>query len=250
MFKQILCFCIAVATISFAQAQTADEIIANYLENTGGVDKWKSLKSMKMIGKMSMQGMEFQGAVYEAKPNFQRVEVDVQGMQIVQAYDGETAWMINPMAGNLEPQKMPEEMSEEFTSNEFESEFIDYAKKGHTVELTGEEEVDGVKCHVLKLTKKSGDVESHYFDSENFVPIMIKTSVKTGPAKGQSAETFLSDYQEVDGLMIPFYIETKMNGQSLQKIVVVEAEINPELEANFFTFPKKEVPLEEKKNKN
>jgi outer membrane lipoprotein-sorting protein len=127
---------------------------------------------MKMEGSLAMGGMEFPGTVYSAAPNRQRVEVNVQGQQIVQAYDGETAWWINPFMGGADPQTMPAE--------------------------------------------------------------------ETGPAKGQFTETYLSDYREVDGLTFPFFIESKVNGQSLQKLSVKSIQINPELDANFFTMPAKQ----------
>ncbi len=44
---------VAAAIISFSamtQAQTADEIISNYFENTGGMDKWNALEGVKFEG--------------------------------------------------------------------------------------------------------------------------------------------------------------------------------------------------------
>mgnify|MGYP003138057945 FL=1 len=39
-------------------AQTADEIINNYFENTGGKAAWENLKSSKMTATAQAQGME------------------------------------------------------------------------------------------------------------------------------------------------------------------------------------------------
>jgi outer membrane lipoprotein-sorting protein len=237
MTKRFFLFAFILAGALSVNAQTADEILAKYFENTGGLEKWISLKSSKMAGMMAMQGMEFPGTVYAALPNKQRVEVNVMGKAIVQAYDGETAWWINPFMGGEDPQKMPDEMAEEMTRQEFQSDFINYKEKGHAVELEGTEEVEGAEAFKIKLTKKSGDVEYHYFDSEYYVPIMMKTTVKSGPAQGQMAETYMSDYQEVDGMMFPFFIESKVNGQSFQKITIDTISVNEEYEDVFFAFP-------------
>ena len=239
MLKNLCCLLIAMCAFVWVDAQTVDEILAQVHENTGGIDNWKSMKTRKTIAKMGMQGMEFQGTIYEKYPNKQRMEIDIQGMQLVQAYDGETAWWINPMQGGTEAQKMPDAMAEQMTSQKFESEFIDYADKGHTVELLGTKEIDGVECFELKLSLENGDVQHHFVDTENFVVIMFKMSVKTGPAQGMEAETYLSDYQEIDGLMIPHDIEAKVNGQVMQKITVESIALNPELEDSFFAYPKK-----------
>ena len=256
MLRKTLSIFVAIFAITYVTAQeikTADDILNSYFENTGGIQAWKSLKSTKMVGKMSMQRMEFPGTIYAAPPNKQRVEVDVQGMKIIQAYDGETAWWINPMQGGTEPQKMPEMMAQEMTKEKFESEFINYAEKGHKVELLdGMEEIDGVDCYVIKLTKKSEEEEYFFFDSENFVPIMVKAVVETGPQAGAEIETYMSDYQEIDGLIMPYYIETKMGGQTLQKITMDTVQLNFTVENSLFDYPKKDekiaAPMEDKKN--
>lgn len=239
MQKQFFSLLIALCAFVAVQAQTADDILAKYFENTGGVEKWKALTASKMSGTMSMQGMEFPGTIYSARPNKQRVEVSVQGKGIVQAYDGTDAWWINPFAGGEEPQKMPAEMSEEIVKQQFENEFLNYKEKGHTVELVGKETIDGTETWHIKLTKKNGDIEHHFFDTEYFVLIMTRTSINNGPMKGQNSEMYFSDYQEVDGMMFPFFMESKMGGQSAQKITLKTVELNGKYEDSFFAMPKK-----------
>ncbi len=243
MTKRLTLICLALFSFVAVQAQDApsvDDIINAYLENTGGVDAWQGLTTMKMEGNMSMQGMDFPGIVYMKRPNMQRVEVNIQGKELVQAYDGETAWWINPFMGSEDPQPMPAEMSEEMTKETFEDEFINYADKGHTVEYIGTEEVEGAECYILRLTKANGDVEDHYFDTEYMVPIMQRTTVDSGPMEGQASDTFLSDYQEVNGLMIPFFMETKIGGQSIQKISITNIELNSDMGDEMFAYPKAE----------
>ena len=225
------------------RAQTADEILNKYYENTGGIEKWKSLQTRKGVGKMNMQNMDFPITMYEKAPAKQRIEFSVQGLQIVQAYDGTDAWMINPMQGGTTAVKLTDEEAKEFKDNEFEDEFIDYKKKGHSVELKGTEEIDGVKCHKIELVKnKNNDKEDvteiHYFDAENFVPIMVVSYAKSGAVKGQEIKTYLSDYQEVNGLMMPFFIEAKMNGQTVRKITIDNQTVNEPIEDTLFAFPK------------
>jgi outer membrane lipoprotein-sorting protein len=187
--------------------------------------------------------MDFPITMYEKTPVKQRMEIQVQGLQIVQAYDGTDAWMINPLQGGTAPVKMSDDEAKEFKDNEFQDEFIDYKTKGHTVEVIGTEEVEGVKCHKVQLIKnKNNDKEDvtevHYFDAENFVPIMIATYARSGPAKGQEIKTYLSDYQEAGGLTMPFFIESKLNGQTMQKITIEKVTVDEAIEDKIFSFPK------------
>jgi hypothetical protein len=230
---------------AFAQdIKTADEVLSKYLANTGGLEKWKALKTVKMTGKASMQGMDLPVTLFKKEPVKQKMLIQVQGTEIVQAYDGVDAWMINPFMGGKDPVKMTEEQALEFKDQKFEDEFIDYKKKGHEVTLMGNEEVEGVKCYKIQLIKnKNNDKEDvtevHYFDAENFVPILQVSYVRVGPDKGKEVKTYLSDYQDVNGLMMPFFIEQKMNGQSFQKITIEKAFTNEPMEDSMFVFPKK-----------
>ena len=237
--KIILTFFTMIVSI-VVYSQDADEILTNYFENTGGLNTWKNLKTMKIKATLDQGEMQLSAVIFRKEPDLSRTEIDVQGKTIVQAYDGVTGWMINPMMGSEEPQKMPEEMVEAMKEEKFESELIDYKEKGNTVDLEGTEVVEGTETYKIKLTKKNGDVEYYFFDTEYFVPIMERRVIKVGPAKGQESETYISDYQEVDGLMVPFFIEVKSNGQSIQKLTIEEYVLNESIEDTLFAYPKEE----------
>ncbi|MCB0687619.1 MAG: hypothetical protein KDC53_13885 [Saprospiraceae bacterium] len=223
--------------ISLSTAQTVDEIIDQYFENTGGKEAWKSLKSMKMSGTSNMQGMEFPITIYSKRPNSEKLEVQVQGMEIVEAYDGSTAWSINPFTGNTTATKADDEANKEAAKKTFEDELLDYAAKGHKVERLEDAEIQGTPTFQLKLTKKTGDEQIYYFDQENFVPIMIKSFANAGPMKGAAVETYLSDYTDVDDLIIPHSIEQKVNGQTFMQATMENIELNPEIDDTIFAFP-------------
>jgi hypothetical protein len=219
-------------------AQDVDDIINNYFENTGGADNWKNLKTMQLTADFEQGGMQMNMILYQNKDNMRRVDVEFQGNTIIQAYDGEVGWMVNPFMGIATPQKMPQEMLDQMTAEKFESEFMNYQEKGHEVELEGKEEIEGSEAYKVKLTKNDGDVEYFYFDTENFVPIMQRQTVKYGPGQGQEAETYISDYQEVEGFLMPFLIDSKMNGQSVMKMIVEKYILNEEIDPSIFTMPK------------
>ena len=95
--------------ISTAQAQNVDDILASYFEITGGLSNWKNLKSMKMTGKMLQGGLEFPAVMSQKYPNKFRMDIDIQGKKIIQAYDGKEGWMINPLAQITEPKVLTAE---------------------------------------------------------------------------------------------------------------------------------------------
>lgn len=233
--------------VSFAlQAQTADEIIAKYFENTGGIDKWKALQGLKMSAKMNQQGLEIPIEVVQFKDGRQFTKINFQGKDIMQeVYDGSTLWSHNFM--NMKAEKSDAEATENFKQDlgEFPDPFLTYKERGLKVELLGKETIDGTETFKLKLTKKPIKVDGketenivfYYFDAENFVPLMSESEIKSGPAKGQIRQSKMSDYQEVSGLMLPFSLAQGLKGGGSQPLTITAIELNPKVDAAVFSFP-------------
>lgn len=219
-------------------AQTAEEIVSNYLEAIGGEEKLKAIKGTKMLGDINAQGMKIPLEVVSMKDGRMYVIIEAQGQRIKQLFsDGEKIYAMNMLAQKIE--EMPAEetkmMLDEF--KDFPNAFVDYKAKGYSVELVGKETAEGTECFKVKLTKKPLVIEGeevpnvsyYYFDTETFVPIMTEAEVPSGPAKGQIMRTPLSDYDEVDGIYFPF--TTSMQGMPMTYTKIV---LNPEVtEADF-----------------
>ena len=237
MAKRIVLFFLSGFLAVGLSAQSLDEVLTNYYENIGGVDAWKSLQSTKTVGTANQMGMEFPFEMVMTRPNKQKLTVDIQGQQFVEAFDGSTAWTINPFMGGTEPQKKSDEESREAAKQMFEDDLIDYSAKGHKAMIEGKEEVDGMQTIVVKLTTKDGDDRFYYFDPENYVPIMIKSFSTSGQMKGMAVEQYLSDYQEVCGMMMPHSMTTKVQGQVVAQLTFSEISCDVSVDDSTFTFP-------------
>jgi hypothetical protein len=231
-------------------AQTADEIINNYIENTGGAEAWNNLQGMKMIASANAQGMDIPVEMYQLKDGKQLLKINIQGQDMTQyAFDGETMWTTNFMT--MQPEKSDAEATENMKkqSRDFPSPFHNYKEKGFTVELVGKETKEGTETYKIKLTQEPimvdgvevPNVSFHYFDAENFVPIVTEVEMRDGPMKGQMSVSTFSDYEEVGGLYFPFAISMQGQAISIKEII-----LNPEVDASLFTFP--EVVTETDKN--
>ena len=53
--------------ITPVSAQTADEVINNYFDNTGGKAAWEKLEGVKMTATANAQGMEIPVEIYQTK---------------------------------------------------------------------------------------------------------------------------------------------------------------------------------------
>ena len=68
---------------------------------------------------------------------------------------------------------------------------------------------------------------------------MVTSYVLVGPAKGTESKQYFSDYQEVEGYILPFFMETKVNGQTIQKMTFESYTLNNSVDDSVFAFPKK-----------
>ena len=254
--KKLTLLLLVICASFTVNAQTADEILASYFENTGGLENWKKVTGIKMTAKMNQQGMEFPLEIVNLSDGRQMVSVNFQGKEIKQGvFDGETLWSTNFMTMKAEKSTAEETANMKLESNDFPDAFIDYKGKGYTVELLGKETIDGAETFKIKLIKEPVTVDGkqeaniafYYFDTENFVPIVIHSEAKSGPMKGKMTESKMSDYQEVDGLYFPFSMTQGIKDGPSQPITISKIELNPTIEDSAFKFPEEIATPEEKK---
>lgn len=230
----------------YTNAQTAEEIITNYFENTGGIEAWNNITGVQMNASVNAPIGEIPLTIYNAKDGSSFVKMTLQGNEIMQiAFDGETAWGMNMMSMQAEKQEAETVENLKRAIKEFPNPLFNYKENGFAVELLENETIEGTECFKVKLTKdpmliegeEIENVSYYYFDSENFVPILIEAEIKQGQAKGMISQTFLSDYQEVDGVYFPFSMIQGAKGYPGQTITIKSIDINPEIDKSILAYP-------------
>jgi outer membrane lipoprotein-sorting protein len=242
---QLLFVLIAATCFTTSYAQTADEIINKYLKATGGVENWQKLEGVKMSAKVNQGGMEIPLDIFNLKDGRQMTTISLQGKVIKQGvYDGTNLWSTNFMT--MKAEKSDAETTEMFKTGlgDFPDPFLNYAAKGYKLELIGKETVEGTETFKIKLTKKPFTIEGkteenvsfYFFDAEEFIPIMVESEIKVGPAKGKISQITMSDYQEVSGLFFPFSLGQGVKGMGSQPITLTKIELNPQVDPKEFVF--------------
>ena len=227
---------VAFVAFSVSSAQDLDKILDKHFE-TIGQKKLLKVKTIQATGKAVMMGMDSPFKMISQRPNKIQVTVEFQGAKIIQAYDGETAWMINPMMGSAEPMDVTgPEADGLIESGDLDGQLWNYKEKGHTLELEGTEEVDGAEAYVLKLTKKNGNIDYYYLETESYLILKIKSKTIVNGSETE-AEALLSNYQDVDGYLMAFTIEQKYGGQTAMTIMMDEVETNVEVDDSIFSKP-------------
>jgi len=196
------------------------DIVARSIEARGGMAKIKGLQSMRMSGS-AMLNDQVPAAVriVSKRPNLTRVEMDINGATMVQAFDGKSAWSVNPFMGGGKPQAAPEHQSQELREHtDMDGLLVDYKAKGRAVELDGTEDVAGSPAWKLKITEKDGGADYVYIDAKS--GLMVKSS-----STHIAVTVLFGDYRPVNGLMMPFHIEQSA-GPGTVKMTLDKVETN------------------------
>ena len=235
-----MCFLLALVVLVPAMwAQTVDDIIAKNVQARGGMDKLKSVQTVKSTATMAMgPGMEAPGVLIQKRGNMARLEFTVQGLTAVQAYDGKSAWQIMPFMGKKDPEQMSADETKEVEEmSDIDGPWVDYKSKGNQVELLGKEKIEGTDAYKVKVSLKNGDVETVYFDADSFLEIKeeAKRMVRGSEVNEESA---IGDYKEVNGIVFPFAIESGVKGsEQKQKLTMNKIEINVPVDDAIFKMP-------------
>lgn len=226
---------------SQAYAYTADELAAKNVAAKGGAERLAAIHSLRMSGKLLVNGDQLQlGYVaLMQRPDSLRYEAQLQGLTLVQAYDGTQGWKINPFQGRKDPEKMAADDAKDLAEDaaDFTGALVDYKAKGYKLDYLGTEDVDGTDAHKLRVTRPNGDISFVYLDPDYFLEIRtINRRIEHGiPVE---TVTDYGDYEKVAGVYLPFEQVSGPKGSSdRQKVEFDKAQANPALDASLFRFP-------------
>jgi outer membrane lipoprotein-sorting protein len=225
-------------------AQNADEIIAKCVEARGGLKKIRTVQSERLSGQI-LFGPDTQGTLLlEVKrPGKILEQLTVGDKTMIRASNGKEGWIIDPFAETSEAQPLSaDEMSNMAQKADIDRPLIDYKSKGNQVELVAKESVDGKDAYKLKVTLKDGQIRYDYIGASTFLELKWEGIVRRN-GEEFAAVSYFRDYRNVEGLMVPFEIDTEVVGNpAKQKITFDKVELNPIIDDAQFEKPKVELP--------
>lgn len=247
MKKLILLLSLFLISLPVSFAQVADEAVDNILTlyfETIGQDNLLKTNTYVTKGKIMQAQFEIPFTSYNKRPMSYRLEAEFQGMKIITAFNGVSGWSINPMMGSTEAQPMTDEQVEKTKLQaDYDGMYYNYTEKGYTVEFMDKDFVDDIEVYVLQLTTSTGDIITSYFDTENNVMLKSSSNITMQDVETQF-EMYFSNYKFVDEILVPFSIETKVNGNTMMNMVVEEVIYNVDVPDSMFEMPEVTEPAD------
>lgn len=223
-------------------AQSADDLVARNLAARGGADKLAALASVRFTGELIFPG-DFKLTYLETRQQAGgavRIDAALQGLTLVQAYDGKEGWRINPFEGRKDAERMSaDEARSVADTGSIEGPLLAARAEGSSVTYLGTEDVDGTKAYKLKVAQKDGDEFTYYLDPDSYLEIKMIEKRKLRGAE-QENEYELGDYEAVGGVLFPYSIASGTKGSApsqRQTVTISKAEANVSVEKAYFAMP-------------
>ena len=246
MFKWPTCLLAAVLVHTTAAAQpsySAEQLVAKNLEARGGAQALAAIKSLQFEGRYLAPG-DFELGFKEIRVrggsgDSIRDDLSVQGMTIVQAYDGANGWRINPFQGRRDAERMSADEARAMGDQAMIGGILQsaVANKG-VVTAAGMEDFDGTLAYKLKVVQPDGDEFVYLLDPDTFLEIkMVEQRRMRGALQVSSSE--MGDYEKVAGVYYPMAIDSWSGDNSNQRsrIVIEKATANVDVPAGLFAQP-------------
>ncbi len=281
----VICNSLALA-ISFAAAGdippsgaklSAAAIVDKNVAARGGLQAWRAVQTLTMAGKLGAGGNQRAALpspipgrrpspqtlpsrpaqepqlpfVMELKrPRKMRFELQFNGQTALQVFDGANGWKLRPFLNRrvVEPYTT-DEMKMASMQADLDGPLVDYAAKGTQIELAGMEKVEDRDTYKLKLTMKNGQAIHVWIDAQTFLEAKIEGQPRRLDGTSHPVEVYLRDYRPVNGLQIPYVLETKVLPVAQtalglrdtpvppEKMIIEKVEVNPKLDESLFSKP-------------
>jgi hypothetical protein len=263
-----------------ARTLSATEIADKNVAARGGLQAWRAVETMTLTGKMgaggnqratlsvpitggqraqsSLQGVrgrrvdevQLPFEMDLARPHKARVELQIKEQTAIQVYDGTNGWKVRPFLNRLDVEPYTaEEMKIASKGSELDGLIVDYVAKGTRIELDGIEKVEDRDTYKLKLTLKSGDVPHVWVDTQTFLEAKVEGQPRRLDGTYHPVEVYYRDYRNVDGLEVPFVLETRVLPVAKtalglrdtpvppERSIIEKVVINPKFDAGTFSKP-------------
>lgn len=219
-----------------AKLPTVKEVLDKYVQAIGGREANEKIQTRVMKGNVEISPMGVKGTneIYAVAPDKSYAKVSLAGFgEIIEAYDGKTAWTINPLQGNRD--KSGNELLQTKLGSTFHRE-LNLDKLYSKMELKGTEKVGDKEAYVIVATPVGLEAQTFYFDKVTGL-LLREDMTSITPEGVMPVKTFYDDFREVDGIKLPYKIRAVLPQFELNT-TITEVKNNVKIDDALFSKPK------------
>jgi len=214
-----------------AYAQDAEGIVNQYVKAAGGGKALSKIQTLTIEGTFNTDDGKSGTYTFDTKlPNRLYTELLVGDKNLIEAYNGKSAWHENA-AGELGTLVGAEGMQLEAAAQVYNSRLVNPKKSKIALAFVGHAQVRGKDALQVELTTATGIKRQMFFDPQTH--LIWKETATMG---GIEEEILYDDYRSVDGVKLPYKIELH-RGSDKYDISVTRAAVNGTIGERVFDFP-------------
>jgi hypothetical protein len=214
----------------------AMQVLEKMIEAMGGRKVLRAVNDMTATGNLEivMQGMAGSATLYTKTPQKFRMDIELMGMLITQAYDGEIGWFINPQSGAVE-ELTGEQLVQMKRQALGDSVYLEPEKHGIVYTHQGQEKLEDTAYDVLRMVYADGYEVTLYIDAQTHLVHKTKSLQPNMMTGAESLmESYTTDYRKIEGMMAAFNITQYMDGEEFMIITLDEVKFNTGLDDSLF----------------
>ncbi|MFN8355780.1 MAG: hypothetical protein U0Y10_15085 [Spirosomataceae bacterium] len=228
LFRFLFCPFIFILSLSISSAQTVDEIYERYLDAVGGHQKIDSIKTIKITG-FTQNSVEQKNRLFKAYhqfPNLLKYELFNENNSFWTCFDGKNLWTYLPQKG---VPVMSSSFGGEVDVDPMFNYFINYKSRNLQSVSVLKKTIDNKSYFEVHLKGNNRDY-LFYLDEKSF-----ELSLETVISPNSTRETTYSDYRKINGILMPFLIETKNQGSTFSTSRIIQViEFNAVFDSSIF----------------
>lgn len=214
----------------------AHSVVQRHLRVRGGVERLRSVKSLRLIGQQLLLPVEV-GIPWrreELRPNRFREEITVQGMVEIHTFNGTEGWVQIPWSRERAAQPMPPEQVEVLKEMDFEDPWLLALDLGAELRYVGPSAFNRTPVVGVARRLGAGDELVGWFEQASGLEVMRERIHREMGAEFKIRTEF-QDWHTVKDIAFPFSIVHRAVARGRrQKVVLDSVEVNPVLpEARF-----------------
>ena len=226
-------------SVAVGFGQTTKEILDKMIEAQGGRKVLAALKDTTITATIDLiaQGMSGNLTIHQKEPDKMRMDIEIQGMVITQAFDGVKGWQINPMAGGVAAE-MTESENRDFKKQALGNDsFLNPEKYGITYAFKGKEKVQDKEYLVLEQAYADGQKVTMYIDPVTYLTYKAKAKVNQAGVEIDQ-ETIFGDYRKEGDTVAAHTMTIFQSGAEYMKMTFNKIAFNTGIQDSLFKMSK------------
>ena len=226
-------------SVAVGFGQTTKEILDKMIDAQGGRKVLAAIKDTTIAAniELALQGMSGNLTIYQKEPDKMRMDIEIAGIVITQAFDGVKGWQINPMAGGAAAE-MSESEARDFKKQAMGNDsLLNPEKYGITYVFKGKEKIQDKEYLVLEQSYADGQKITMYLDPLTY--LTYKANAKVNQMGVEIAqETIFGDYRKEGDTMTAHSMTVFQNGAESVKMTFNKIAFNTGIQDSVFKMSK------------